>query len=230
MEEIIFGNKASDQIKKTPMYHGLSMLNDYLEAQNAPEMTFYIVGGFAMIAQGLRDGGVTDIDYVGADLPKDIAKELDRIGLSLDMGAGWVNNDLMLSGSSIKDLEISTGKLHFTKTADIGRVHMKFLDEKDLLRMKVLAVDTSLSAVELGGDFTRLKDLPDIARMMEARNLDMLGLEMETFQYCIADSTYLLIEDYLQHNDLEKAAQKADELTGTEGRFNIENLIPEFEI
>ena len=59
MEEIIFGNKASDQIKKTPMYQGLSLLNDYLEAQNAPEMTFYIVGGFAMIAQGLRDGGVT---------------------------------------------------------------------------------------------------------------------------------------------------------------------------
>ena len=195
----------------TPMYKGLVMLNDYLEKTDCEPVSLNVIGGFAMIVHGFKDAYATDIDYVGKNAFDDeaIYGVIDRIGAKVGLTRGWINNDVMLSGTTLEDLEVSTGKLHFHDAFDLSRIHVAVLDAKDLLRMKVLAVDTALTAVEHGGDFTRMKDLPDIAVLMDSRKLDVLGLELETYRQCeIADRTYELIADYLKTRDIGKTMEK----------------------
>ncbi len=197
--------KALEQYKKTKMYQGLADLNEYMKAEDLEPLKLQVVGGFALVAEGYRGkDNETDIDFVGPDLPDKLKQKIDEIGIARGLGRGWINNDIMLSGSSLEELEASTGELHFHHLFDMEKISMDILDAKDLLRMKVIAIDTSLTGAELGGEFTRAKDLKDVAALMERRGLDMLGLELETYKHVINDRTYELIEDYLQTRDISK--------------------------
>lgn len=64
---------------------------------------------------------------------------------------------------------MATGPLEF-EPYDSGLSHFKvnIATEATLLRMKLIAVDTSLTATQHGGDFTRARDLGDLPRF-EAR-------------------------------------------------------------
>ena len=203
-------NEYIEEYKKSPMYEGLVRLNNFLTDKNYPPMHLNAIGGFAMISLGLKASYTTDIDYVGKDLPEDIKIKADEIGENIGLGRGWINNDVMLSGSTLSEFEISTGKLHFNKAFDLGKISVSILDIKDLLRMKVIAIDTSLAAVELGGDFTRIKDLPDIKAIMDKRDMDILSLELETYMYNINNETYELIEEYLRNPNLSELKEKMD--------------------
>jgi hypothetical protein len=85
----------------------------------------------------------------------------------------------MLTGTSLEDLEFSTGKLHFTPAFELECINVNILDQKDLLRMKIISIDTSTTAVELGGDFTRMKDFPDILKLMEMTNTTYEDIETD---------------------------------------------------
>ncbi len=216
--------------KNTPMYEGLVLLNQFLEEKDYPPINLDVIGGFTMISLGLKGSYVTDIDYVGCELSEDIKIKIDEIGEKLGLGRGWINNDVMLSGSTLSEFEVSTGKLHFNKAFDLGKISVSILDIKDLLRMKVIAIDTSLSAVEFGGDFTRIKDLPDIKAIMDKRNIDILGLELETYMYNINNETYELIGEYLKHPDLSALKEKIDKKSASAALLdNWEKEIAEIE-
>lgn len=131
-----------------------------------------VVGGYALIIREVRTNAaqLTDIDYIGPDLSPEWRSTIDRIGVTHGLGRGWVNNDVQLSGASLEDMEMATGPLEFEPyESDLQHFKVNIATEATLLRMKLIAVDTSLTAVQHGGDFTRSRDLGDLPRF-EARN------------------------------------------------------------
>lgn len=194
--------KNTGEYKNTPMYEGLKQLNDYLLKESLPSYKFNVIGGFAMICHNLRQSGITDVDYIGPDFPEKLTRKIDEIGERLGLGHGWINNDCLLSGTTLEDFELTTGKLTFHHAFSLEKISVDILDKKDLLRLKVIAVDTSLSALEFGGEFTRIKDLPDIGYLMDDLGYDLLSLELDTYMYNISEDTYETIEKYLKTRDL----------------------------
>ena len=156
-EEIFFNSSLGKALKE---------FCDYLK-KNDLKYSFNVVGGFAMICHGLRDASVaTDIDYIGPTLPKDIQDIINVIGAKYNLEKDFINNDLLLPGSSLEELELSTGPLSFVKVYEEDGLTINCLCKEDLLRMKLISIDTALTAIELGGDFSRTKDLPDIIKLM----------------------------------------------------------------
>ena len=166
--------KTMEEFKGTPLGDAILELNQYMEGKDLPSVELNVVGGFAMMLYGYREENAeTDIDYVGIDLPLQIQQISSLIGQKHGLGTDWINNDLMLSGISLEDFELSTGKLHFTKAIQLGKITVNVIDEKDLLRLKLIALDTALTAVELGGDFSRMKDIPDVIKLLEGQNKEI---------------------------------------------------------
>ena len=196
--------ELSEEFRKSSIYKGLEEVNALLEKHDAPSVNLNVIGGCAMILHGYKDPYRTDIDYVGENaFTEELMAQIDKIGKKNGLGAGWINNDVLLSGNTLEDMECATGKLHFYPVFEMSKINVSVLDAKDLLRMKVIAVDTSLTALEMGGEFTRLKDLPDIAALMDKRNLDILGLELEIYQISdISDMTYKVIDEYHRNRDI----------------------------
>ena len=196
----------------TILYKALEELDKNMDGLLENKIELNIVGGFAMILNGLKDDYYTDIDYVGEKVfPDSVSKLIDRIGLERGLGEGWINNDFMLAGNSREDLERATGKLHFYPLFELNNIKANVLDAKDLLRLKVIALDTELMAMDSKKEFTRAKDLPDIKALMDQRDMSMLDLEMEIFMISdIADETYNLIDEYCKTQDLEKIVKKVE--------------------
>lgn len=141
-----------------------------LSAEEKP-VELNIVGGYALIIREVRPNAaeLTDIDYIGSDLPPEWRAAIDRIGMARGLGRGWVNNDVQLSGASLEDMEMATGPLEFEPyDANLSHFTVNIATEATLLRMKLIAIDTSLTAVQHGGDFTRARDFEDLPRF-EAR-------------------------------------------------------------
>ena len=154
-------------------------LNEIMIKQNMRPVELNVIGGFAMMMHGTRDiTDHTDIDYIGKSMSKTFDKIADKIGIKYGLGTGWINNDVMLSGISIEDFEFATGKLHFEPSIQTEKIKINILTEPDLLRMKMISVDTALTAIDDGGDFSRMKDIPDILKLMERTGMsynDMLN-------------------------------------------------------
>lgn len=165
--------------KQAPMFAALIELNERLKEEGISGIELNVVGGFAMMSHGLRESdGYTDIDYVGDNLPKRVADIADDIGFKYHLGRHWINNDVLLAGATLEDLEFTTGKLHFQEAFELETMKINILETPDLLKMKVMAIDTSLSAVELGdGDFTRAKDFNDIIKLKDALSLSTANIK-----------------------------------------------------
>lgn len=188
--------------KESLVFKALEMLDEELYKMRTIPFELNVIGGFALMVESIRFSDRTDIDYVGNSLPKDIKIISDEIGLKLGLGRGWLNNDVMLADSSLEDLEWSTGELKFRKAFELAIITVNVLDKSCLLRMKVIAVDTSYSAIEYGGEFTRQKDFEDIRLLMSDLNIDMKELKRTTESYTICPETYRLIGFYLEHKDI----------------------------
>jgi len=124
----------------------------------------------------------------------------------------------MLSGISIEDFELSTGKLHFEPAFEFGKIKINVLEEDDLLRMKLISLDTAYTAVELGGDFTRMKDIPDVLAIAEKNGLSMNDLYEKHSAYIQRD-TIQLIEAYK-----EDGSQGVDDYVYLRGLENMMRL------
>lgn len=155
-------------LKQTPMGAALLELAEEMEKQDMPPVTLQVIGGFALMLRGVRPlTGVTDIDYVGPDLQESVQVLIEQVGRKHQMETGWINNDGMLLGGAVEDFELSTGKLHFDPAATIGRIQINVLAEKDLLRLKVIALDTALTELSAVGTFARTKDFSDVHALMK---------------------------------------------------------------
>lgn len=209
---------------KTPMGLALKDLAGRLEAEHVSEVELNVIGGFALMLRGYREiSDVTDIDYVGKDLPGLLDKLSREVGLRHKMEPGWINNEGMLTGDSMEDFELSTGKLHFEKAFSIGPVTINVLDEKDLLRLKVIAIDTAMTEMEVTGDFARRKDFTDIKKLGDAIGLtgEQISEEFEDYILCGKDTKDLLkticdssLDDALRQIDAKSNRMKREGTAG----------------
>lgn len=204
------------QFQGTPMYQALSELAAEMDKRHMPPVTLNVIGGFALMMRGVRPiDGVTDIDYIGENFSEEINRMIDQIGLKHGMGVGWINNDSLLTGNTMDSFELSTGELHFNHACTIGPISIHVLEEMDILRMKIIAVDTSMAELEATGEFARMKDFSDIQTLITAQGLSTEDVK-ETFEeYMICDETADLLEIIQEHGP-EKASfviqQKAAEI------------------
>lgn len=198
---------------ETPMGKAVIELSEEMEKQNIPPISINVIGGFALMMKDIRDPyATTDIDYVGDSLPDNFNRLSDRIGLKHSLGQGWINKDVMLSDITMEEFEESTGKLHFTESMQIGNIKINVLDEKDVLRMKLIAVDTSITAVEEDGDFSRIKDLPDVTKLMERNGLKSDEILDKYYpDYVINDKTPEIIQTYIDGGN-EAVLKMIDEI------------------
>lgn len=162
-------NNLYENIKSTQMWKALVELNAEMEKMNMSHTSLDIVGGFALMARGVREDmtAITDIDYVGASFPKELTPVIERIGDKYELGHDWINNDLVMDGLSMDEFSYSTGDLHFDNAENLSSISINFLQKEDLLRLKILSLDTAMCAQELGGDFSRMKDFADVVALKE---------------------------------------------------------------
>lgn len=181
----------------SPMMDALYELDREIGKRGLEDISLNVVGGFALMLHEYRSmDGMTDIDYIGSNLPSEIKAVSDQIGIQHHLGTGWINNDLMLTGTTPEELEFSTGKLHFSEAIHMEHIQINVLDQKDLLRMKVISIDTALSAVDNGGDFTRTKDLPDIIRLADGIGMSFADMEHDFSDYIINPKTIDLLRAF----------------------------------
>lgn len=155
------------QLEGTPMYEALADLAEKMNKKNMPPVELNVIGGFALMLHGVRPAdGVTDIDFVGSDLSDDLNRLIEETGRTHNMEPGWINKDGMAAGIGMEDFELSTGELHFVPALTIGNITINILEEKDLLRLKIIAVDTAMTELEATGEFARIKDFHDIHDLM----------------------------------------------------------------
>lgn len=158
-----------DDWKGTPMGDALIDLAGRLDESGIPPVTIRAIGGFALMERGIRPkDAVTDIDYVGKGFGPEFDRIVDMVGLAHGLGRGWINNDGMLTGITVRDFEYASGPLHFDHAVDVGPISIEVLETRDVLRMKLIAIDTSLMGCEFGGEFTRLKDVPDVIAIADS--------------------------------------------------------------
>ena len=188
-----------EEFRQTPMGQAVIELSERMEQEHIPPVSLNVIGGFALMMRKIRDpNGATDIDYVGNPLPPEFDQIADEIGLKYNLGQGWINNDVMLSDNTFEDFEFSTGELHFEPALSIGNININVLEEEDLLRMKLIAIDTGLIATEVGGDFTRMKDLPDAVTLMNLVGVTCDDLMPRYGEY-IKEATPTIIGKYINH-------------------------------
>lgn len=161
-----------DQLAGTPMYEALKDLAEKMNKNNMPPVELNVIGGFALMLHGVRPADrITDIDYVGTELPDVLNQLIEETGRIHSMEPGWINKDGMATGIGMDDFELSTGVLHFEPALSIGNININILKEKDLLRLKVIAVDTAMTELEATGEFARIKDFHDIYLLMNKMNM-----------------------------------------------------------
>ncbi len=175
------------------LLEALKELAKECENNHIPPFELNIIGNFALMLYGIKDNKEhVNIDYVGPDLSPKVKALARIIGIKRNLGQNWINNDFILTGFSLEDLEFCTGKLHFTDYYEVGSIKLNILNQSDLLKLKIIAIDTTLFDVESGLPFTRFKDLQDIITLKDKlhinlkkyiQDLDLQGLILNTNTY-----------------------------------------------
>lgn len=186
------------------VYKALEEFDSRLYDMGAKPFELKVVGGFALLLEQIRMNDYTDIDYVGKPLDKDVSKLVDQIGLEYGLGRGWLNNDVMMSGLDLDEFEYATGELKFNHVTDLKVISLYALDKSSILRMKVIAIDTSYMAAENDGDFTRAKDFKDVKLLMESLGCSMAQLKDETEEFVLNPQIYYVIQYYNKFGGIEK--------------------------
>lgn len=197
----------------TPIGRGVHDLSETLERRGMPPVELNCIGGFALMMHSMRNAqAFTDIDYVGKHLGPEFDQAVNEVGARHKLGKGWINNDGMFTGSSIEDFEISTGKLHFDHAMDVGNIRINVLQQPDLLRMKIISIDTSLMAASDGAtaSFDRSKDMSDIKTLMEALGRSMDDIRGDYADVVRFDRTFDAIETYNAAKDHSEGTKAVD--------------------
>ena len=195
--------KVEKYQKQILLCKALEKLDEELVKANVEPFELNVCGGFALLLQQVRKNGsvYTDIDYIGKDLPEDIKDIIKKVGTDMNFGPDWINNDVLLSGSSLEEMEYATGKLHFEPKMQLSVIKINALKKVDILRMKMIAVDTSLCGTSFGGEFTRAKDFEDIKLLAEDLNMNANDIKKECKEYITCPEIFALVKYYLKTQD-----------------------------
>lgn len=210
-------------IKEKTVFKALEELDEILASKGVAPFELNVIGGFALLLEKIRFSDRTDIDYIGDDFNDDIKRTIDEVGLRYGLGRGWVNNDCLLAGGTLEDIELITGKLYFNHRLDLMVISINSLDRECLLRMKILSIDTSYSSIEFGGDFSRIKDFADIPLIMDACGYTYNDMVKDTIDYVNSPEIYFLIRYYLRTRDLSKFNDKnfRKSIIDTKGKIDL---------
>ena len=180
------------------MFAALIELNEKLKEEGIKNIELNVVGGFALMAAGLRGADeYTDIDYVGPALSKQVVDIAGDIGYKYGLTRAWINNEVLLSGSTLQGMEFTTGELHFHNAFEMESLKINILDNRDLLKMKVLAIDSSLCGINKDySDFTRAKDLVDIMKLKDALHVSNIDIKEMWGDLIINDYTMKVIKAF----------------------------------
>ena len=183
--------------KDAPLFAAIIELNDRLKEEGISGIELNVVGGFAMMTYDLRNkDGITDIDYIGPELPKRVEEISESIGVKYHLGSEWINNHMMITGTTLEDLEFTTGKLHFKEAFELESMKINVIDTGDLLRLKVIAVDTALVEAECGKTFSGEKHFADVEALKKALNVDNITIREEFADYITSKYTVPAIKAY----------------------------------
>lgn len=203
---------AQTDFEGTPMYEALKELAQEMEKRQMPPATLNVIGGFALMIRGYREvTDITDIDYVGISLYEELNDLSHAVGLKHGMESGWINNDGMLVGDSIESFELSTGELHFEEALHVGRITINVLEEKDLLRLKIISADTAMTEMDATGEYARTKDFADIKALMDAEHLMPEDIEREFGEFILCKSDTLALVQDIYENGPDAAAKRIEE-------------------
>lgn len=196
--------------KEKLVYKALEELDSRLFNLGVKPFDLRVVGGFALMLENVRLNDYTDIDYIGKPLDNNIKEIIDSIGLEYGFGRGWINNDVLMSGFDLDDIELSTGKLEFKHVTDMSVIRLYSLNKECILRMKVIAIDTSYMSAESTGSFGRSKDFKDIKLLMEVLGIDIDELIIKTGEYVLNPQIYYLVDYYNKFNDVSSLSSFAN--------------------
>lgn len=132
------------------------------------------------------------------DVPSEVVDFMREVGEQFDMPKNWINIDYCMPHNSVENFEKTVGKLHFEKNPDdqIGIFNLNFLEDRDLLRVKLMVVETEYAAVEYGGQFDRFSDIRDILDLKSKLDLDYIGMEKLANGYLMGDEVFDVISAY----------------------------------
>lgn len=209
--------------KEKLVYKALEELDSRLLKLGAKPFDLKVVGGFALMLENVRLNDYTDIDYIGKPLDNNIKEIVDSIGLEYGLGRGWINNDVLMSGFDLDDIELSTGKLEFKHVTDMNVIRLYSLDKECILRMKIIAIDTSYMSAESTGSFDRSKDFKDIKLLMETIGVGMDELIIKTGEYVLNPQIYYLVNYYNKFNDVSNLSSFSSikQIIETNGQIGI---------
>lgn len=209
--------------KEKLVYKALEELDNRLLKLGVKPFDLKVVGGFALMLENVRLNDYTDIDYIGKPLDNSIKEIVDSIGLEYGLGRGWINNDVLMSGFDLDDIELSTGKLEFKHVTDMNVIRLYSLDKECILRMKIIAIDTSYMSAESTGSFDRSKDFKDIKLLMETLGIGMDELIIKTGEYVLNPQIYYLVNYYNKFNDVSNLSSFSSikQIIETKGQIGI---------
>ena len=92
-----------------------------------------------------------------------------------------------------------------------------------ILRMKIIAIDTSYMSAESTGSFDRSKDFKDIKLLMEAIGIGMDELIIKTGEYVLNPQIYYLVNYYNKFNDVSNLSSFSSikQIIETNGQIGI---------
>lgn len=217
-----------------PLFNGIKILNDKMIKEDLPKIELNVIGGFALMFHNLRSKeGLTDIDYIGPNLNSSLKKIIDQMSKDYELPHDWINNDCLLPGTTLEDLEYTTGKLHFSEAFDLERIKVNILSTEDLLKMKIISIDTQLCSINTKEimEFTRYKDFADISKLMTATNTSIEDIKKNPDVYKIVDThTPHIIETYIDkgikevRNEIQKCLYQSYK-TFEEDREKFKNTV-----
>ncbi|MDY6280724.1 MAG: hypothetical protein SPL63_11475 [Roseburia faecis] len=179
------------------LFKALYLLNGKMEEHDLAPIELNVCGGFAMMANGLRDPDCrTDIDFAGKDLAYEVKALSKEVAKETGIDKDWLNNDMVLSGYSLEDFSLSTGALHFDPMFDMSKIRVNVLEPRDLLKLKMISIDTSMTAIEYGGDFTRMKDFKDVEILLKHEHLTIDEACRKYRNNLISDTTQKILHAY----------------------------------
>ena len=180
-----------NRVNVTPVHKALIDLADKMNKENMPPVTFNVIGDFVLM---MHDNYPLDSSYAGTDFSGNLNRLIDEVSDFHHMKTGWLNKDGIATGISMSDFEVFIGKLHFSHALTVDDTKINVLDEKDLLRLKVIAVDASMMDLEATGDFSRTEDFQDICDLIDKMEMspeDMIR-EYSDYMLCYPDTGDLI--------------------------------------